>query len=209
MCKQLLYPVLRYHICPLALPLLLHKLSLHLLWTFLKDKHRTRSEYIQWLNKMPRGSFSLSRDTRMQRQLKPGDKCLSFINSEFDSQQLYFLFLSPARFTSLLIYRYTHAVFFTTVYFPDQTALMLPYAQFCWLFRDRSLNIFQFSLTSIWVLLIYICILKFLLKEQPSDTLLQRISFAFLSTRITAKFSSFNKTIPYCSWTEETWSATE
>lgn len=77
MCKQMLYPVLRYHICPLALPLLLHKLSLHLLWTFLKDKQRKQSEYIQWLNKMPRGSFSLSRDTQMQRQLKPGDNSVS------------------------------------------------------------------------------------------------------------------------------------
>lgn len=34
----LIYPVLRCHICPLVLPLLLCKLSLHLLWTFLKDR---------------------------------------------------------------------------------------------------------------------------------------------------------------------------
>lgn len=49
-CKWLLYPVLRCHICPLILPLLLYKLSLHLLWTFLKDRTQEAVRYLLQIN---------------------------------------------------------------------------------------------------------------------------------------------------------------
>lgn len=46
-CKWLLHPLLRYHICPLVLPLLLCKLSSRLLWTFLKDTQEAVSHLSQ------------------------------------------------------------------------------------------------------------------------------------------------------------------